>query len=76
MNPITLLATTIDNLWYWTYGIIAGWGLTLTLVVTVLVLISIRTINLQRRLDRLENRMVTNEREFNLLTKTWPGKKQ
>jgi hypothetical protein len=75
MNPITLLTNTIDSLWLWTYGIIAGWGLTFTVVIVALVILLIRTVNLQRRLDRLENRMVTNEREFNLLTKTWPGKK-
>ena len=74
MNPVTLLTNTIDSLWYWTYGIIAGWGLTFTLVVSVLILLLIRTVNLQRRVDRLEHRIVTNEREFNLLTKTWPGK--
>jgi hypothetical protein len=76
MNPIKLLADGVDSLWYWTYGIIAGWGLTFTLVVVALVLLLIRTINLQRRVDRLENRIVTNEREFNLFSKTWPGKKQ
>ena len=76
MNTITLLTTTIDNLWYWTYGIIAGWGLTFTLVILVLVLISIRMIALQHRVDNLERRLIANEREFNLLTKTWPGKKQ
>ena len=75
MNPINLLASTIDSLWLWTYGIIAGWGLTFTLVVAALVLLLIRTVNLQRRVDRLENRIVTNEREFNLFSKTWPGKK-
>ena len=75
MNPITLLTNTIDSLWLWTYGIIAGWGLTFTIVVIAIVLLVIRTINLQRRVDALENRVVTNEREFNLLTKTWPGKK-
>jgi hypothetical protein len=75
MNPITLLANGIDSLWYWTYGIIAGWGLTFTVVVVAIVLLFIRTINLQRRVDRLENRIVTNEREFNLFSKTWPGKK-
>ena len=76
MNPITLLTTTIDNLWWWTYGIIACWGLTFTLVVAALIILLIRTINLQRRVDRLENRIITNEREFNLFSKTWPGKKQ
>jgi ABC-type bacteriocin/lantibiotic exporter with double-glycine peptidase domain len=75
MNPIKLLADGIDSLWYWTYGIIAGWGLTFTVVVVAIVLLFIRTINLQRRVDRLENRIVTNEREFNLFSKTWPGKK-
>lgn len=75
MNPIKLLADGIDTLWFWTYGIIAGWGLTFTLVVVALVLLLIRTINLQRRVDRLEHRIVTNEREFNLFSKTWPGKK-
>jgi uncharacterized membrane protein YhiD involved in acid resistance len=76
MNPVNLLTTTIDSLWLWTYGIIAGWGLTFTLVVAALIILLIRTINLQRRVDRLENRIITNEREFNLFSKTWPGKKQ
>jgi hypothetical protein len=75
MNPINLLTTAIDSLWWWTYGIIAGWGLTFTLMVVALILLLIRTVNLQRRVDRLENRIVTNEREFNLFSKTWPGKK-
>jgi len=75
MNPINLLTSAIDSLWWWTYGIIAGWGLTLTIMVAALIILLVRTINLQRRLDRLENRIVTNEREFNLFSKTWPGKK-
>ena len=57
------------------YGIIAGWGLTFTLIIAVLIILLIRTINLQRRVDRLEARIITNEREFNLFSKTWPGKK-
>jgi len=76
VNPIALLTSTIDSLWLWTYGIIAGWGLTFTVVVVALIILLIRTINLQRRVDRLENRIITNEREFNLFSKTWPGKKQ
>jgi hypothetical protein len=72
MTPIT---QAIENLWYMAYGIIAGWGLTFTLVVAILVLLLIRTVNLQRRVDRLESRIITNEREFNLFSKTWPGKK-
>ena len=66
MTPITLLTNTIDSLWYWTYGIIAGWGLTFTLIVAALVVLLIRTINLQRRVDRLERRLVHAERDYNL----------
>jgi hypothetical protein len=66
MNPIKLLADGVDSLWYWTYGIIAGWGLTFTLVVVALVFLLIRTVNLQRRVDRLEHRLVHAERDYNL----------
>ena len=75
MNTISILTTAIDNLWWWTYGIIAGWGVTITLGVVALIILLIRTINLQRRVDRLESRIITQEREFNLFSKTWPGKK-
>ena len=74
MNPITLLANGIDSLWLWTYGIIAGWGLTITLVVIALVLLLIRTINLQRRVDRLEHRLVHAERDYNLSVNQWKSK--
>ena len=66
MNTITLLTNTIDSLWYWTYGIIAGWGLTFTIFIVAIVLLFIRTINLQRRVDRLENRLIHAERDYNL----------
>jgi uncharacterized membrane protein len=75
MNTITKLTDGVENLWVMAYGIIAGWGITATLIIVALVLLLIRTINLQKRVDRLENRIVTNEREFNLFSKTWPGKK-
>jgi hypothetical protein len=76
MNPISILSNAIDSLWLWTYGIIAGWGLTFTLVVAALVILLIRTINLQRRLDRLEARVIIDEREYDFILKSWPGKKQ
>ena len=75
MNTIKLLTDTVDNLWFATYSIIAGWGVTFSLIVVALVILLVRTINLQRRVDRLESRIITNEREFNLFSKTWPGKK-
>jgi len=75
MNPITLLTSGINDLWIWTYSIVAGWGLTVTAMVVAVVILLIRTINLQKRIENLENRVVANERDFNLMTKTWPGKR-
>jgi hypothetical protein len=74
MNPVKLLADGVDSLWLWTYGIIAGWGLTFTIVVIAIVLLLIRTINLQRRVDRLENRLITAERDYNLTVNNWKSK--
>jgi hypothetical protein len=74
MNPVKLLADGIDSLWLWTYGIIAGWGLTFTIIVIAIVLLLIRTINLQRRVDRLEHRLITAERDYNLTVNNWKSK--
>ena len=74
MNPIKLLTDGVDSLWLWTYGIIAGWGLTFTIVVIAIVLLLIRTINLQRRVDRLEQRLVHAERDYNLSVNAWKSK--
>jgi hypothetical protein len=74
MNPITLLTNGLNDLWFWTYGIIAGWGLTFTLVVVALILLLVRTINLQRRVDRLEQRLVHAERDYNLSINQWKSK--
>ena len=75
MNPVTLLTSGINDLWIWTYSIIAGWGLTVTAMIVVLTILLIRTVNLQNRIEQLENRVVANERDFNLMTKSWPGKR-
>ena len=74
MNPITLLTNGLNDLWFWTYGIIAGWGVTFTIIVVALVLVTIRTINLQRRVDRLEARLVHAERDYNLSVNQWKTK--
>jgi uncharacterized protein (DUF58 family) len=75
MNPVTILTDAINNLWYWTYGIVAGWGLTFTIVVSAIILLTVRHLKLQRKLTSVENRLVALERDFNQQTKTWPGKK-
>ena len=74
MNPITLLTNGLNDLWFWTYGIIAGWGLTFTVIIVAIVLLLVRTINLQRRVDQLENRLVHAERDYNLTVNNWKNK--
>lgn len=66
MSPILRLTEGIENLWYMAYGIIAGWGITFTILIVALIIVAIRTINLQNRVDRLENRLVHAERDYNL----------
>ena len=74
MNPITLLTDGLNDLWFWTYSIIAGWGLTFTIIVVAIVLLLVRTVNLQRRVDRLEHRLITAERDYNLTVDNWKSK--
>ena len=71
MNPIKLLTQTIDTLWIWTYGIVAGWGITFTLLVAAVIWLLVRQIRLEHKLYQLENRVVTNERELNLTLNKW-----
>ena len=71
MNPIKLLTQTVDSLWLWTYGLVAGWGLTVTLIVIALIFLLIRTINLQKRINTLESRLVHAERDYNITLAKW-----
>jgi hypothetical protein len=71
MNPIKLLTQTVDSLWLWTYGLVAGWGLTVTLIVVALIFLLIRTINLQKRINTLESRLVHAERDYNITLSKW-----
>ena len=71
MNAIKILTGTVDSLWVWTYSIIAGWGLKVNLIVIVLVILLIRTINLQKRINSLEQRLVHAERDYNITLAKW-----
>ena len=70
MNTVKLLTDSIEHLWWATYGIIAGWGLTFTILIVGLIIVAIRTINLQNRVNRLEHRLVHAERDYNLSINT------
>jgi hypothetical protein len=75
MNPIAILTEGINNLWFWTYGIVAGWGATFTIVIAAMILLAVRHVRLHRYVTRIENRLIALERDFNQISKTWPGKK-
>ena len=62
MNPIHL----INDLWYWTYSILVGWGASFTILIALNVLLVLRLVRLNRKVITLESRRVTAEREINL----------
>ena len=64
----TLAALTgeISGLWSWIVGIIAGWGLTFTAVIAVLVYAHVRISRLQHKVTQLESRQVTDGRDLSL----------
>lgn len=71
MNPITLLTDAVDNLWYWTYGLVAGWGVTVTLLIAGLIFLSVKTLKLSRRVSQLESRLIHAERDYNITLSKW-----
>jgi hypothetical protein len=71
MNPIKLLTETVDSLWLWTYGLVAGWGLMFTMVVVAVILLIVRQIRLERKIVNLENRLIVAERDYNLSISKW-----
>ena len=72
MNPIKLLTESIGELWFWTYGLVAGWGLMFTLVVAAVVFLIARQIRIERKLKQLEQRLVHAERDYNITISKWP----
>lgn len=71
MNPIKFLTENVSELWYWTYGLVAGWGVMFTLVLAAVILLIVRQIRVERRLKQLESRLVHAERDYNLSVSKW-----
>lgn len=71
MNPIPLLTTAIDNLWMWTYGLVAGWGVTVTLLISALIFLAVKVLKLSQRITNLENRLISAERDYNITLSKW-----
>lgn len=71
MNPIPLLTTAINDLWFWTYGLVAGWGVTVTLLIAAIIFLAAKMLKLSRRVTQLESRLVHAERDYNLTVAKW-----
>ena len=63
MNLINL---AIESLWYWTYGIIVGWGASFTILLAINIVLFLKIIRLNRRMNSLNNRLVSFERDTNI----------
>jgi len=69
-QTLQTLVGEVNGLWSWIVGIIAGWGLTFSLVVSALVYAHVRIARLNRKISQLENRVITEGRDISLrLTK-------
>ena len=56
----------VNGLWSWMMGIIAGWGLTFTIVIVAIIVLFIRSARLNKKIIQLENRIITNDRDTSL----------
>ena len=74
LNPIAFLVDNVENLWYSIYGLIAGWGLTMTIIVATIVLLAIRLYRCERQVEQLQNRLIHAERDYNLTLEKWKKK--
>jgi len=63
---VSILQAAIDSLWYWTYGIIVGWGASFTIAVGLIIVLFIKYFRLRQRVIMLENRLISAERDFSL----------
>lgn len=63
---MSIIQETINNLWYWTYGMVVGWGASFTILLALVILLYIKVVRLNRKLNYLQGRVVANERDHNL----------
>lgn len=71
---IQLLVTEIAEVWSWITGLVAGLGLTVSLLIIAIILLSLRVTKISSRIQYLENRLISTERDFNFEIKKFKGK--
>jgi hypothetical protein len=60
------LFETINNLWYWTYGIIVGWGTSFTILLALIIVLFIKVVRLNHRINQVHSRLIAHEREVSM----------
>jgi uncharacterized membrane protein len=71
LQPISFLQDSVENLWYSVYSLIAGWGLTMTMIVAIIVVLAVRLYRCERQVEQLQNRLIHAERDYNLTLERW-----
>jgi hypothetical protein len=64
VDTLQQVITEVSGLWSWIIGIVAGWGLTFTIVVSALIVAHIKIAKLTRKVQNLENKVTTEDREL------------
>lgn len=63
---MTNIILELKDVWNWIGGIIAGWGLTFTIVVIALALAFVKITRLYVRIKNLEQRLISENRDLSL----------
>ena len=71
---MNILSNSIEYIWYSIYGIIAGWGLTMTAGIFIITFVILRLFRCERKISNLEKRLVHAERDYNLTLEQWTKK--
>jgi hypothetical protein len=66
VQSLQQVVTEIEGLWDWVIAMMAGWGLTLTLVIAVLIYAHVRINRMNRKIDQLNNNTVAETRDLSL----------
>lgn len=63
---MNIIQAAIENLWYWTYGILVGWGASFTILIGLIIFLFVQNLRLRQKMTMLESRVIANYREFSL----------
>jgi hypothetical protein len=63
---MTTILNEISTLWSWVAGIVAGWGVTFTIVIAVLIYAHVRIAKLKKQVEQLINNTVTEHRDLSI----------